>query len=118
MNLKKLMFPVVLSCLLILSLGVGCGDDDDDDDDNDNPSTDDDDDSCTMESMCEFAMDCGIEDFDSVDDCVAQQQLGADNCENYDEILACSCDCAEQYPTDCTKAMDCGMACWENADCG
>ena len=117
MKFRKLAFWMILPCILTFALCVACGDDDDDDDDdNENPSVDDDDDdaSCDENDLCEFALTCGIGDYASMDECLADQGQGEDYCDDYDAIISCSCDCLEKYPNDCTQAAACGETCWEN----
>ncbi len=115
MSIWKSTFWMILLCLLSLSLCIACGDDDDDDsDDGDDDSGGDDDNGgdCTQETLCELVVNCGVGDYANVEECIAQQDQAPDSCD-IDAILACSCDCMDQYPNDCTQLMECGGECWE-----
>ncbi len=82
-----------------------------DDDDGDDDS-DDDNNECSYENLCESVIVCGIGNYDDVDDCMDEQQVAADSCEDFDAYLECGCECTEEYGNDCTQIENCGTDCW------
>ncbi len=108
---------MVFACVTLIALAaiaIGCaGDDDDSDsgDDDDDATGDDDAATCTQQTLCEYAVECGY--FGSVEECVGS----AEGCANLAAQTECSCACLNAASEACSDdAFQCGGACVE-ANC-
>ena len=86
------------------------GDDDDDDNDDNGDDDDDDDDDCDVDDICEFALDCGIGGWGTVQDCIDASDEMYGSCPDPGAYIGCVCDCIISYP-DCNDWENCIIEC-------